>query len=149
MKNIALVVLLACSLAITADKPASKAAAQLRQAELDFAKAFADRDVGRFASFVAENARFNGGGKLTQGKAAVVESWTEMMKNTDLTLTWEPDVVETSAAGDLGYTNGPYVLTLKKPDGTTVTQRGRFASVWRRGKDGKYRVELDSGSPER
>ncbi len=149
MKNIALVVLLVGALAGAADKPLSKSAAQLRQAELDFAQAFADRDVEKFASFVAENARFNGGGKLTQGRAAIVENWSKMMKNPDLTLTWEPDIVETSAAGDLGYTTGPYLVTLKKADGTTVTERGRFASVWRRGKDGKYRVELDSGSPER
>jgi ketosteroid isomerase-like protein len=77
-----------------------------------------------------------------------VANWSKMMHNQNLTLTWEPDVVELSAAGDLGYTSGPYQLTVKKADGSTVSERGRFASVWRRGANGQYRIELDIGNPE-
>jgi ketosteroid isomerase-like protein len=148
MKNAAIALLLACTFTFAADKPVAKSAAQLRQTELDFAKAFADRNVDKFASFVAENARFTGNGKVTLGKAAVVANWSKMMQNPNLTLTWEPDVVELSAAGDLGYTSGPYQIAVKKADGSTAIERGRFASVWRRSTDGQYRIELDIGNPE-
>lgn len=122
--------------------------AALRQTELDFAHAFADRDVARFASFVSDGARFTGGGKVTEGKSAILERWSKMMQDPNLTLTWTPDIVEISAAGDLGYTSGPYQITVKRADGSTASERGRFASVWRRHADGKYRIVFDIGSPE-
>jgi ketosteroid isomerase-like protein len=122
--------------------------AALRQTELDFAQAFADRNVAKFASFLSEDARFTGGGKVTQGKAAILDQWSKMMQNPNLTLTWAPDMVETSAGGDLGYTSGTYEATVKRPDGTTASERGRFASVWRRHTDGRYRIVFDIGSPE-
>ncbi len=120
----------------------------LRQTELDFAKAFADRNVARFAGFVAEDARFTGSGKLREGKAAIVEQWTRMMQNPDLTLTWSPDLAEVSQAGDLGFTSGPYEATVKLKDGNIAHERGRFASVWRRQPDGSYQIIFDIGSPE-
>ncbi len=122
--------------------------ATLRQTELDFAKAFADRNVARFAAFVADDARFTGGGRVREGKSAILEQWTRMMQNPELTLTWSPDLVELSAAGDLGYISGPYEFVLKRPDGTTARERGRFASIWRRQADGSYRIVFDIGSPE-
>ncbi|MBZ5646501.1 MAG: nuclear transport factor 2 family protein [Acidobacteriia bacterium] len=122
--------------------------AALRQTELDFAQAFADRNVAKFASFLSEDARFTGGGKVTQGKAAILDQWSKMMQNPNLTLTWAPDMVETSAGGDLGYTSGTYEATVKRPDGTTSSERGRFASVWRRQTDGRYRIVFDIGSAE-
>lgn len=122
--------------------------ATLRQTELDFAKAFAERNAARFAEFVADDARFTGGGRVREGKAAIMEQWTTMMQNPDLTLTWSPDIVEVSRAGDLGYTSGAYEFTLKRRDGSVARERGRFASVWRRADDGKYRIVFDIGSPE-
>jgi len=133
--------------------PISKTAVEmdrstLRQTELDFAKAFAERNVSRFASFVADDARFTGGGKVREGKTAILEQWTKMMQNPDLTLTWSPDVVELSDAGDLGYTSGPYEVSVTRADGTVARERGRFASVWRRQPDGRYQIVFDIGSPE-
>lgn len=120
----------------------------LRQTEEDFAKAFADRNVTRFAEFVADDARFTSAGKLREGKAAIVESWTRMMQNPDLTLTWSPDIVQLSQAGDLGFTSGPYEVAVKLKDGTIARERGRFASVWRRQPNGAYQIIFDIGSPE-
>ncbi len=120
----------------------------LRQAELDFAKAFANRNVARFAEFVADDARFTSAGKLREGKAAILEQWTRMMQDPNLTLTWSPDIAEVSQAGDLGFTSGPYEISLKRPDGTRAQERGRFASVWRRQPNGAYQVIFDIGSPE-
>lgn len=120
----------------------------LRQTELDFAKAFVSRNPARFAEFVAEDARFTSAGHVTEGKSAIVAEWTKMMQDPNLTLTWSPEIVETSEAGDLGYTSGPYEITVKRPDGTVGHGRGRFASVWRRQADGQYQIVFDIGSPE-
>ncbi len=120
----------------------------LRQTELDFAKAFAARDPARFAEFVADDARFTSAGKLREGKTAILEQWTRMMQNPNLTLTWSPDMAEVSQAGDLGFTSGPYEIAVKLKDGTIAHERGRFASVWRRRPNGAYQIIFDIGSPE-
>jgi ketosteroid isomerase-like protein len=59
-------------------------------------------------------------------------------------LTWEPTWAEVSAAGDLGYTTGPYEYrqqaTDEKPVGT-----GHYMSIWRKGTDGIWQVVVDMG----
>ncbi len=120
----------------------------LRQTELDFAKAFADRNVARFSTFVADDARFTAAGKVREGKTVILEQWTRMMQNPDFSLTWSPDIVEASQAGDLGFTSGPYEATVKQKDGSIARERGRFASVWRRQPNGSYQIIFDIGSPE-
>ena len=69
------------------------------------------------------------------------------------TLIWEPSYAEVSAAGDLGYTTGPweYRPPADKPDAKTAY--GHFISVWRKQADGAWRVAVDIGGqhdkPER
>ncbi len=146
------VVLLLVPIAIAQNYPPAQSvpidSSTLRQTELDFAKAFADRSPRRFAEFVADDARFTSAGKLREGKAAILEQWTRMMQNLDLTLTWSPDMVQLSQAGDLGFTSGPYEVSVKLKDGTIAHERGRFASVWRRRPNGSYQIIFDIGSPE-
>ncbi len=120
----------------------------LRQTEEDFARAFVERNVARFAGFVAADARFTSAGKIREGKAAILEQWNRMMQDPNLTLTWSPDIVEVSQAGDLGFTSGPYEVAVKLKDGTIGRQRGRFASIWRRQSNGSYQIIFDIGSPE-
>lgn len=62
----------------------------------------------------------------------------------DARLIWYPSHAGISAAGDLGYTAGPseYRAT---PD--AAVSYGHFASVWRRGADGAWKVIVDLGTP--
>ncbi len=60
-------------------------------------------------------------------------------------LEWEPDVAFVAASGELGYTTGPSVRrdnTAKdKPQGY-----GQFFSVWKKQKDGYWKVAVDIGT---
>ena len=73
------------------------------------------------------------------------------------TLIWEPSYAEVSAAGDLGYTTGPWELR-PPPDSTGAVNPdrvgyGHFISVWKKRPDGAWRVAIDIGGshekPER
>lgn len=59
------------------------------------------------------------------------------------TLEWWPEFADVAATGDLGYTTGPYRVTL--PDGDM--RFGHYHSVWQRQDDGEWRVVLDIGGP--
>ena len=56
-------------------------------------------------------------------------------------LDWSPDIAELSAAGDLGFSTGPWLLTPQEP-GNVV--EGRYLSVWKRLPAG-WRVVFDGG----
>ena len=60
------------------------------------------------------------------------------------TLDWQPLYSDISAAGDLGYNTGPYILTDNSP-ARRPPQYGFFFSVWKKQPDGRWQVVLDVG----
>lgn len=57
-------------------------------------------------------------------------------------LSWDPAYAEISEARDLGYTLGPYES--RTPTGEV--HYGHYVSVWRKQKDGHWRVVIDGGN---
>jgi ketosteroid isomerase-like protein len=62
-----------------------------------------------------------------------------------VTLNWEPVWADVSAAGDLGYTTGPYTLTDHSPE-QRPTRHGYYFSIWKKQRDGNWKVALDLGT---
>jgi hypothetical protein len=60
-------------------------------------------------------------------------------------LSWTPEFADVSAAGDLGYTSGPYEI--RKTASDPPSSFGHFNTLWRMQKDGSWRVEVDLGVP--
>lgn len=59
-------------------------------------------------------------------------------------LIWGPAVAEVSAAGDLGFTSGPYAV--HPAEGGPVLERGNFFTVWV-GRGDEWRFLVDHGAP--
>jgi ketosteroid isomerase-like protein len=59
------------------------------------------------------------------------------------TLNWRPAYADVSLAGDLGYTTGPVVLTDNSQK--SPPRYSYYFSVWRKQRDGSWKVELDLG----
>jgi ketosteroid isomerase-like protein len=112
---------------------------EVRQAETAFAKTMADRDHAAFASFLAPETVFFGRGVL-RGKTAVADAWKGFYQGPAAPFSWQPDSVEVLDSGELGMTSGPVF----DPSGKRV---GTFNSVWRKEKDGKWRIIFDKGCP--
>jgi ketosteroid isomerase-like protein len=61
-----------------------------------------------------------------------------------LRLIWGASYADVSAAGDLGYTLGPWQREIPSPDGSTVqTSTGMFLTLWKRQPDGGWKVIVD------
>ena len=130
-------VLLGASLAGAATLEALKE--QVRRTETAFAKTMADRDHAAFASFLATETVFFGRG-LLRGKAAVAEGWKRFYEGPAAPFSWAPDSVEVLDSGELAFSSGPVF----DPAGQRI---GTFNSVWRREKDGQWRIVFDKGCP--
>ena len=65
----------------------------------------------------------------------------------DAVLSWGPAFAEMAHSGDFGYTTGPWE-SRPKP-GEEPKNFGHYVSVWKKQKDGKWRVAVDGGIPHK
>ena len=139
--------LLACLLALSTfasqaaalPSPADLAAiaADVKAAEIAFARSMADRQLDRFTGFVAEDAVFNGASPHI-GRAAVVEAWKPFFAKPEAPFSWAPDAVAPTADGRYAVSTG----LARDPKGNVIS---RFTSIWRKDADGRWRVVADQG----
>jgi ketosteroid isomerase-like protein len=113
---------------------------QVYAAERAFAKTMADRDFVAFGKYLASDAVFFNGAEPLTGRAAVLVVWQDYFKPGPPPFAWDPDQVVVLATGDLALSTG-------KVTDATGKVLGRFNSVWRRQRDGRWLVVFDKGSP--
>jgi len=114
---------------------------QVRQAEIGFAKSMADRDHKAFASFLAPDSVFMDGPlRSSRGAQAVAADWKRFFEGEKAPFSWEQQTVIVLESGSLALSTGP----VKDPSGKRV---GTFNSIWRKEKDGQWKVVLDNGCP--
>jgi ketosteroid isomerase-like protein len=59
----------------------------------------------------------------------------------DINLTWSPQAAFLSKSGELGYTYGIWSLA-----STDTTLQGTYVTIWKKGKDGRWKFVLDTGN---
>ena len=111
---------------------------QVRAAETAFAKSMADRDLAAFTRMLAPDAVFVQDPVL-RGPAAIVAAWRGFFDG-PAPFSWAPDTIAVLDSGRLALSSGPVLA----PDGRRV---GTFNSVWRREREGPWRIVLDHGCP--
>ena len=144
MRKIALTVLvLLASVAFATAQKSPKTSDVLMQLEAEFAADVAQHGHSAFATHFAEDGVevVDGGGFDSLEAIRKQPSWPE-----GTTLTWTPIKAEMAASGDLGYTYGNYVFTGKNKEGKLVSSYGKYTSIWRKQKDGQWKVVVDVGN---
>lgn len=129
----------AMSLALPADPAAS-----LKKADADWAATAQNKDVDKFLTFLTDQVDMSGpDGKWSHGKEAARTEWGQMLKDPGTRLTWSAQSADTSKDGTMGYTRGTWQATMGgKP------MNGTYATVWKKQKDGNWRVVVDMATPQ-
>jgi ketosteroid isomerase-like protein len=118
----------------------------LRQLEADFMKAAAESGSAGYMSYYADDAvELPNGGPIIQGKVNVAKGMG-FLDQKDNHLTWTPVGADISASGDMGYTYGTYEFHSNGKDGKLVVDYGKYTSIWKKQKDGSWKVVLDMGN---
>ena len=139
----ALIVMLAATGAVPGGPAAADRLAgpvqDLIDAERAFARASADSGIrdAFLANLDPESVLFRP--RPVPGYAA----WKERPA-TSARLDWEPDYAEVSAAGDLGFTAGPWVYRPAEPKDAPA-EHGHFVTVWRKNAAGAWKALVDIG----
>jgi ketosteroid isomerase-like protein len=120
--------------------------ARVRLLELDaaFSRLSVEKGAGAaFAAHLADDAVFLPiGENLITGKAAIVKYFSDG----ESTLSWKPLKAEIAKSGELGYTYGTSELATKDKDGKTQVRHYKYVSVWKRQKNGDWKLALDIGN---
>lgn len=130
------------------DSNATPMSAALMKIENDFMKAAADHGSQGYMSYYADDAvEVPNGMPFLQGKAEIAKTMG-FLDTPDNHLTWTPVGAGMAASGDLGYTYGTYEFTSKDKDkdGKPTVDKGKYATIWKKQKDGTWKVALDMGN---
>jgi len=118
----------------------------IAKAEADFEKARAERGLEGWLSFFADDAAdFVRGAPFTFSKDAMRQRLQKDFDPADQ-LTWKPVKIDVAESGDLAYSLGTWQLKGKNPQGVDVTQTGKYITVWKKQKDGSWKVVADTGT---
>ena len=111
----------------------------------EFESLFNAGDAAGMASFYAEDAKLLAeNADLVRGRGAIERFWREAIsraRTADAVRTIS--LHEVASSGDLGYALGTVVVRI--PSGRELTTK--YATIWQRGADGRWRLAVDSSSP--
>jgi len=118
----------------------------LKQLEVEFMKAAADKGSQGYMSYYADDAvEVPNGAPLIQGKVEIAKGMG-FLDDKNNRLLWSPVGADISSSGDLGYTYGNFEFHSKDKTGNAVVEHGKYTSIWKRQKDGSWKVVLDMGN---
>jgi ketosteroid isomerase-like protein len=122
-------------------------AVAIRNADLAFAKATAERGADGWASWFADSGVMVTPGRNIVGRVAIRDLMAPELADTTVSLTWRPMSVEVSSNGNLGYTIGRWERTSRVNPGAPV-RHGSYVTIWRKQGDGTWKVVLDIGNAD-
>ena len=135
--------LIACQPKAPADESAAAVEA-IRAADAAWSQAFSARDttaavaaVESTGSVAAPNA------PIATGPQAIRALFEGFYALPAMTIHWQPNVVQASRSGELGFTLGTYELSFNDPKGKPASDKGKYVTVWRKQADGTWKVVVD------
>jgi uncharacterized protein (TIGR02246 family) len=82
------------------------------------------------------------------GTAAIQAGGAQSFTDPAFSLTYAPDRVEVSDAGDMAVTSGKFEITMTDPASKAVVKSGgNYVTVWKKQADGGWKASTDIASP--
>jgi ketosteroid isomerase-like protein len=117
----------------------------LRAADLSWMKVFAAKDLEKSVAYCAEEGSvLSPNAPIATGRDAIRRLFAGFFALPNLEISWQPTRAEVARSGELGYTTGTYQMTFKDPAGKTISDKGKYVTVWKKQADGSWKVLLDT-----
>ena len=119
---------------------------EVRALESAMMAAAAEKGAAGYMSFYAEDAvELPNGASMLLGKESIGKTMT-FLDDKNNRLTWSPVHIDVSSSGDLAYSFGNYEFRSIDKDGKPSIEHGKYTTIWRKQRDGKWKVVLDMGN---
>jgi ketosteroid isomerase-like protein len=133
-------ILLVAATGTSFGQPDKKSIQEVIDAERNFARTSREYNTRQaFLSSLGTTAHLYTRGEVVNG----IEKWSHIPADSAL-LNWWPVLAEVSAAGDMGYTTGPFQYFRSRNDAAPAAN-GFYSTVWKKQPDGKWKVATDLG----
>ncbi len=123
----------------------SSAATVLMEADKAFDRDTAARGLDGWMDWFAEDARIETPKEVLSGKAALREYYSKMFAGREFRIHWWPVQADISTDGTLGFTFGRAEISWRDEKGEMQKRESRYTTLWRKQKDGAYKVIFDIG----
>lgn len=135
-----ILLLTGCSSATRVDTAAEARA--IRELSRQWLAEFTAKDLDAVMTYYAPDAiQMPANGPSIVGKEAI-RAWYELwLPNPDITTTFQPEVIEVAASGDLAYDRGVYHFKMETPNGP-IEDHGKYLIVWQK-IDGEWKALAD------
>jgi ketosteroid isomerase-like protein len=111
-------------------------------ADAAWLKVYAAKDLAKSVAFCDEQGSMLApNAPIATGKHAIAKAIASDFAHDDLT--WHANKAGVARSGDLGYTSGTYEMTFKDATGKTVSDKGKYLTVWKKQADGSWKVLYD------
>jgi ketosteroid isomerase-like protein len=127
----------------------SAAECEVWNRELSFSRSVEAHDATAFASHLHEGTVFGAGSPApVRGRAAVTDSWQEIIEGKKYALRWHPAFVSIGGDPNIALSSGPAWTDDFDPSTKQRYTISRFTSTWVKDRDGQWRVLFDgAGAP--
>jgi ketosteroid isomerase-like protein len=141
LRLLPLLVLASCQFIFPPRENGPETLNKLLQTDADFSTMVRDKGYRKaFLAYLEDDAVLLRNHYLPFVGADAVKYLTGL-DETSFSMTWDPQGGYVAESGDLGYTWGVYTITT-----SSGTQKGNYVTVWRRQKDGHWKVVLDANT---
>jgi ketosteroid isomerase-like protein len=143
-KFLKVAVLATLLLATLGARAATKPEDAVRKADQDWARVFGAKQLDASVDACAATARVLApNAPLAQGHEQISKLFAGFFTLPDLKITWQPDEVRVAKSGELAYSTGRYQMSFAGPNGRTIEDHGKYATVWEKsGADWKVIVDV-------
>jgi ketosteroid isomerase-like protein len=83
-----------------------------------------------------------------EGREKILDAYRPYYDSSAIKLAWVPTRAEVARSRDLGWTIGTYTVTRTDDKGNTTLRHGRYVTVWKKQRDGRWKAVLDAGTPD-
>jgi uncharacterized protein (TIGR02246 family) len=118
--------------------------AAIRAASADWSKAAQAKDLDKAVSFYAEDGiYFADKGAMVKGRNSISLVWKGLLAQPGPGLSFSASYVEVARSGDMAYEYGTYSIVTEVKKGKPTTEKGKYVTVWKKQKDGSWKVAID------
>jgi uncharacterized protein (TIGR02246 family) len=114
------------------------------QLSKEWAQTVPTKDVNKIVSYWADDAFVMQDGQAPlKGKQAIRQMVEESFKMPGFNITWQPESVEVSDAGDMAYMIENAQVSFNDSTGKQITLKNKAVSIWRKQQDGSWKNAVD------
>ena len=116
----------------------------LRAADQQWLRVFAAKDLEKSVALCTADASVLAPNlPIATGREAIGKLFSGFFAIPEFKISWQPARVQIAKSGELGYTSGAFQMSFSDPSGKTISDVGKYVTVWKKQSDGSWKVLLD------